>query len=750
MSTTAAAARAPEQERASWTRWDVVRAGGVAAYLAVIVLCLATPWGPRVFWTMALPLLIMGIVVAGFHSWRRVCPLAFWGSLGLRFKPASRTVKRVPPWLERWFFLVTLAFLMTMLTVRLLLINGDGLWLAVALIGLGVLAAAVNYVYTGKTWCNFLCPVGFVERVYTDPSSPAPGGNSQCVTCTACKKHCPDIEQEGGYWKDVGLTARRVSFYAFPGVVLAFYTYYYLRAGNWDAYFGGGWTHKQVDRELVFGSGFYFLHAVPAIVAAPLTIVLFAAASLGVFLALERALVRGTGDAERGTHVTLALAAFAAFNAFYVFAGAPTLRRIPWGVHVAAFVVPAVASVLLIRRVKRTSEGHLKEKTARKLLAKWSFDEPPPGTLLEVLSFVKANDRARGIQLAAYRDAVADVVVDGVVTSRDLNLLEHLRLDLGIGEAEHEKIVTELSAEQRDLLDPARASSVELKLQLESYRAALAAVYTGAPGEDLALVARAFGVDKHVHEAAVARLQHDTSASEERARLQMARVRELAAQEAAIAVDAPAGAAREYALLALRKRRERALARLAELPHGEVVESPPGDYRETLDALLTGNDRYLRAAAAALTDADSDLDPERIVHLAGIPLFADLDLEDLEELSMRSTEETFAAGHALCREGDETDDFFIVLAGTADVTVGARVVGTLRAGDVVGEIAALDRAPRTATVTAAGGPLRVLRLAGEDFRGILHSSPDVADSVLATLARRLRESTARERSSAAD
>lgn len=744
----AAAVDAPERaSRTRWTRWDGLRAAGVASYLAIIVICLVTPWGPRVFWTMALPLLIVGIVLVGFHGWRRVCPLAFWASLGLRLKPKSRAVRRAPAWLDRWFFLVTLGFLVAMLSIRLLFINGDGLWLAVSLVALGVFAAGVNYVLTGKSWCNFVCPVGFVERVYTDPSSLRVQANSQCSVCTACKKHCPDIDHEGAYWKDVALPARRFAFFAFPGVVLAFYSYYYLRAGNWEAYFGGGWTHEPVSRELISGAGFYFLPAVPAYVAAPLTLVLFGIASLAVFLLLERLLRVASGDHERATHLALSLAAFAAFNLFYLFAGAPTLRRIPWGVRTTAFVVPLVATIVLARRIGRSSENHLKEKTARKLLARWTFSEPPQGQLLEVFAFARANDRAHGVQLAAYRDAVGEVVVDGVVTNRDLRLLERLRADLGVAEAEHAKIVAELSEEQRDLLGPAHATSVERRLQLEGYRAALAAVYTGAPGEELTAVAHAFGVDEAVHRSALAELARHGTAVRDRARVQLERVRELAAQEMSVTAHAPAGPARDFTLLALGARKRQAVARVHALTNDLAAEleqaltPAPSDYPETLDALLRGPDRYLRAAAAALTGAATDVEIEHLLHLARIALFANLDLEDLEDISRRAVAETLPAGETLCREGEETDDFFVLTAGVATVTVGGRPIATLRAGEAVGEIAALDRSPRTATVTATGGGVSVLRLGRDDLRSMLRSHPDIADAVLATLARRLRAST---------
>ena len=106
-----------------------------------------------------------------------------------------------------------------------------------------VIAAAIvtSFVYGGKTWCNFLCPVGLVEKIHTEPSRSSTGRpselTSQCAPCVACKKHCPDIDLEQGYWKEANEQPRRVAYFAWPGIVVGFYTYYYLVAGDWSDYF---------------------------------------------------------------------------------------------------------------------------------------------------------------------------------------------------------------------------------------------------------------------------------------------------------------------------------------------------------------------------------------------------------------------------------------------------------------------------------------------------------------------------------
>ena len=61
----------------------------------------------------------------------------------------------------------------------------------------------------------------------------------------ACKKHCPDIDLEQGYWKEMPeaeVRGRRLAYFAWPGVVTAFYVYYFLVAESWDYYFSGAWT----------------------------------------------------------------------------------------------------------------------------------------------------------------------------------------------------------------------------------------------------------------------------------------------------------------------------------------------------------------------------------------------------------------------------------------------------------------------------------------------------------------------------
>jgi hypothetical protein len=489
-------------------------------YLAFIAGGFLVPWQPRVFWTVLLPLLVLFIVLAGFYRWRAICPLAALGELGRRLP--RRFQRRVPNWLERGHLVVPLVFLAAMLVLRHVASNGDGRWISGLLIGLALAAVVTNALFTGKTWCNFFCPVGVVERIYTDPSSLLPAANSQCVRCTACKKSCPDIDQENNYWRELTASGRRIATYAFPGLVFAFYWYFWLRAGDWEAYFDGRWTHRLADSELAFGSGFFFAPGIPALVAASATLVVGAVVSFAVFRAAEvatRPLVR---DRERHRHLVLSVAAFTAFSLFYLFAGAPTLRRVPGGTRAFAFVAPAIAVAALARRSSRSHETYVRERGAARLLRNWPFAGQPPRDPMEAYARAQASEQAREQLLSGYTQTLRDVVADGMVDESEARMLAEIRKQFGITPREHDQAAARLPEDERRLLASGRFVTVEERLQLESYRAALTeAVLRSASEAEIDLLRQEFGVSPEDHAAIVERMLSASGPLLDRARREL-------------------------------------------------------------------------------------------------------------------------------------------------------------------------------------------------------------------------------------
>lgn len=121
-----------------------------------------------------------------------------------------------------------------------------------------------------------------------------------------------------------------------------------------------------------------------------------------------------------------------------------------------------------------------------------------------------------------------------------------------------------------------------------------------------------------------------------------------------------------------------------------------------------------------------------------MPLFAACSKRDLQIIARHMQVVAVPAGTALMHEGDHGDAFYIVLDGRAVVESAGRAVGTLRAGDFVGELALLDPAPRNATVTTAADST-VGVVDARTFAAIVRDVPALTGKLLAALARRLRD-----------
>ncbi|HEY5948804.1 MAG TPA: cyclic nucleotide-binding domain-containing protein [Kofleriaceae bacterium] len=509
-------------------RWVIAaRIVMVLALAATIPTILNVEHGNRLLWTVCIAALPFFWMTAGYHVWRRICPLAVAGQLGrLLGKPG---VRKMGDWMARNYLLVQLGLMIVALSLRLTVTNGSAVGLA-AFLGAVVLAAVVvSFTYGGKTWCNFVCPVGLVEKIYTEPARSATGAGagmtSQCSPCVACKKHCPDIDLEQGYWKEATDRSRRIAYFAWPGVVVGFYAYYYLARGDWAYYFDGRWAYER--EPLAMSPGFYFAPEIPRAIAAPLTLIAFGLVSFVVFAVIEK-LVLATRElpaeatdeqrAQRTTrvrHGILALAGLVAFNAFYCFAGQPTLQKLPsWVVTAWGLVVVFASTAIFMRRLSRREDAYVQEKFAQKILKKWEWgDAPPSDDLKDIYLLHTERTKQRESRLRAYKETVREMVADGLVTRNELVILDSLRAQLGISDKDHQKILGELSAEERQLFDPAYQGSVEQRLARQQYRKDLERIVVEAARQGASPAAATLttlrnerGVSEAEEEAALAEL----------------------------------------------------------------------------------------------------------------------------------------------------------------------------------------------------------------------------------------------------
>ena len=109
---------------------------------------------------------------------------------------------------------------------------------------------------------------------------------------------------------------------------------------------------------------------------------------------------------------------------------------------------------------------------------------------------------------------------------------------------------------------------------------------------------------------------------------------------------------------------------------------------------------------------------------------ADLFSKDPEAISLNP-------GDVLFHEGDAGDKMYVLLEGEVDVTIRGKVVETAGPGALLGEIALIERSPRTATVTATK-PSRFAQVDQRRFHFLVQQTPFFATHVLHVLAGRLR------------
>jgi MFS family permease len=134
-------------------------------------------------------------------------------------------------------------------------------------------------------------------------------------------------------------------------------------------------------------------------------------------------------------------------------------------------------------------------------------------------------------------------------------------------------------------------------------------------------------------------------------------------------------------------------------------------------ALLGGGLAILTLAhARRFVRLDAALPPpgQEVELLRRLPMFAPLPLAVIELLATELTPHEFPPGTAAIREGDAGDLFYLVVAGSAAVSVQGNPRPPLGPGDCFGEIALLRDIPRTATVVA-DSPLHTLALDRESF-----------------------------------
>ncbi len=123
--------------------------------------------------------------------------------------------------------------------------------------------------------------------------------------------------------------------------------------------------------------------------------------------------------------------------------------------------------------------------------------------------------------------------------------------------------------------------------------------------------------------------------------------------------------------------------------------------------------------------------------LAGIKLFRKLPADDRKALASRCRARRYAAKAQIVSHAEHSTDVYFIVSGEVRATIysaGKREVAfrELEAGDMFGDLSAIDGKPRSATVVALIDSF-VVSMAGNVFREVLQTYPVVAMGVLEEL-----------------
>ncbi|MBD2311136.1 cyclic nucleotide-binding domain-containing protein [Desertifilum sp. FACHB-1129] len=488
------------------------------------------PLGTTLFWGIIVPAAIFILLVFGHELWRRICPLSFLSqiprALGWQrqFKRENTKTGKVRyelakvdsnSWLGRNYPYVQFGWLFVGLCGRILFFNADRLVLAGWLLFTIAAAIAVGYFYGGKSWCQYFCPMAPVQSIYSEPggllSSKAhtseqlvtqsmcrtalPDGKEQSA-CVACQNPCIDIDAERTYWNSLNKPETSFLYYGYVGLVIGYFVYYYLYAGNWDYYFSGAWLRQTDQLASLFDPGLYLFGqtiAIPKLFAVPLVLGgCTAIAYWGGRWIEKRAKAysrrhQANLTSETIRHRIFTLCTFGIFNFFFIFAGRPLIQLLPWSVqYLYDLGLVTLSTLWLYKTWRRSPDLYSRENLAsrfRKQLEKLQLNVSQflEGRTLSDLNTHEVYVLAKVLpgftrekRHQAYKGVVREALEEGYVNySSSLEVLQQMRQELGITDDEHRIVLEELGVEDPQLLNPDRQRSLENQIRLSGYRKSL-------------------------------------------------------------------------------------------------------------------------------------------------------------------------------------------------------------------------------------------------------------------------------------
>ena len=356
------------------------------------------------FWGAIVPASILILLVFGHVTWRRICPLSFvsqmprifgWQRVNDQGQPIRLSENH---WIVKYHTYFQLGFLYIGLCLRLLFLNVDSVWLGLWFLGTIAFAITIGFLYAGKSWCQYFCPMAPVQHIFAEPvglltrkahvqtqSLTQSLTQSMCRTsigdrsaCVACTSTCMDIDAERRYWDWIERPEMQWTYYGYLGLVIGFFSSFYLYAENWDYYFSGVWTRESTLIADSVQSGFYFFNhqlyviklvAVPTLLAIAGLITYSAGCTIEfIYLKWHQKIKSNVSSAVLKHHL-YSVWTFISFNTFFAFAGRPFLCQLPDDCELVSQVgltvgILIVSTLWLLRALRRSPDRYHQERLA--------------------------------------------------------------------------------------------------------------------------------------------------------------------------------------------------------------------------------------------------------------------------------------------------------------------------------------------------------------------------------------------------
>lgn len=112
-------------------------------------------------------------------------------------------------------------------------------------------------------------------------------------------------------------------------------------------------------------------------------------------------------------------------------------------------------------------------------------------------------------------------------------------------------------------------------------------------------------------------------------------------------------------------------------------------------------------------------------------------METFELFKHNKNYQAFEQGQAIFSHGEVGDAMYVVIEGKVDISVNGKVVETVEQGGIFGEMALVDRKPRSATALA-GSACKVVPIKIDQFNFMIQNTPYFANRLMRVISQRLR------------